>query len=280
MKTYKPTTPSRRNMVTIEYKKFLTTSEPHKALTTGMKRGTGRNHHGRITTNHKGGGHKRSYREIDFKFNKLGVPAKIETVEYDPNRTAFISLVCYRDGERRYILSPKNAKVGDVFVVSKDAPVTFGNRTVLSRIPVGTFIYNVELKPGSGAKLARSAGNFIQVVAHSDGQTSLKMPSTEIRKVQDTCFATIGEASNGEHNLINHGKAGRSRWLGIRPTVRGTAKNPVDHPYGGGEGKQGRGTKRPKTMHGKVTGGRKTRTAKKYSNKNIVSRRKTKRNSK
>jgi large subunit ribosomal protein L2 len=279
MKTYKPTSPSRRHMQTIDYKKVLTATEPHKALTTGMKRGTGRNHHGRITTNHKGGGHKRSYREIDFKFNKYDVPAKIETIEYDPNRTSFISLVCYRDGERRYILAAKNAKVGDVFVVSKDAPVTMGNRTTLSRIPVGTSVYNVELKPTAGAKLARSAGNFIQVVAHSEGKTSLKMPSSEIRKVPDTCFATIGEASNGEHNLQNSGKAGRSRWLGIRPTVRGTAKNPVDHPYGGGEGKQGRGTKRPKTMHGKVTGGRKTRSAKKYSNKHIVTRRKTKRNS-
>lgn len=280
MKSYKPTTPSRRNMVTIDYKKSLTVSEPHKALTKGMKRGTGRNHHGRITTNHKGGGHKRSYRDIDFRFDKKDIPAKIETVEYDPNRSGFISLVCYRDGERRYILASKNAQVGDVFVVSETAPVVPGNRTVLSRIPVGTFVYNVELKAGTGAKLARSAGNFIQVVAHNEGQTSLKMPSTEVRKVMGACFATIGEVSNGEYNLQNKGKAGRSRWLGIRPTVRGTVKNPVDHPYGGGEGRQGRGTKRPKTMHGKVTGGRKTRTPKKYSNPHIVTRRKTKRDSK
>ena len=280
MKTYKPTTPSRRNMQTIDYKKVLTVSEPYKPLTKGMRRGSGRNHHGRITTNHKGGGHKRSFREIDFMFNKHDVPAKIETIEYDPNRSAFISLVCYRDGERRYMLAPKNAKVGDMFIVSETAPVVSGTRTSLSRVPVGTFVYNVELKPKGGAKLARSAGNFIQVVAHSEGQTSLKMPSTEVRKVKDTCFATIGEVSNGEHNLQNFGKAGRSRWLGIRPTVRGTVKNPVDHPYGGGEGRQGRGTKRPKTMHGKVTGGRKTRTPKKYSNKHIVSRRKTRRNSK
>jgi large subunit ribosomal protein L2 len=217
---------------------------------------------------------------MDFLFDKKDVVAKIETVEYDPNRTGFISLICYRDGERRYMLSPKNAKVGDTFIVSDTAPLTPQNRTSLSRIPVGTFVYNVELKPRGGAKIARSAGNFVQVVAHSEGKTSLKMPSTEVRKVQDTCFATIGEVSNGEHNLQNKGKAGRSRWLGIRPTVRGGVKNAVDHPYGGGEGKQGRGTKRPKTKQGKVTGGRKTRTPKKYSNKLIVSRRKTKRGGK
>jgi large subunit ribosomal protein L2 len=280
MKTYKPTTPSRRHMTGINYREVLTVSEPHKALTTGMRRGSGRNHHGRITTHHKGGGHKRSYREIDFKFNKKDVPAKIETIEYDPNRTAFISLVCYRDGERRYMLAPKNAKVGDVFVVGNEVPVVTGNRTTLSRIPVGTAVYNVEIKPGSGAKMARSAGNFIQVVAHSEGKTSLKMPSSEVRKVQDTCFATLGEVSNSEHALVTIGKAGRSRWLGIRPTVRGGVKNAVDHPYGGGEGKQGRGTKRPKTKQGKVTGGRKTRTPKKYSNPHIVTRRKTKRNPK
>ena len=280
MKTYKPTTPSRRNMTNIKYRDFLTTDEPYKPLTIGMRRGSGRNHHGRITTNHKGGGHKRSYRIMDFMFDKKDVSAKVETIEYDPNRTSFISLVCYRDGERRYMLAPKNVKVGDTFIVSENAPLTAHNRTSLSRIPVGTFVYNVELKPKGGAKVARSAGNFVQVVAHSEGKTSLKMPSTEIRKVQDTCYATIGEVSNGEHNLQKLGKAGRSRWLGIRPTVRGTAKNPVDHPYGGGEGKQGRGTKRPKTAQGKVTGGRKTRTPKKYSNKLIVSRRKTKRNPK
>jgi large subunit ribosomal protein L2 len=280
MKKYKPTTPSRRHMTGINYREVLTASEPHKPLTRGMKRGVGRNGFGRITTNHKGGGHKRSYRLIDFKFNKFDVPAKIETVEYDPNRTSFISLVCYRDGERRYVISPKGAKVGDTFVVGSEVPVISGNRTQLSRIPVGTFVYNVELKPGAGAKLARSAGNYIQVVAHSEGKTSLKMPSSEIRKVVDTCFASLGEVSNGEHNLVTIGKAGRARWMGIRPTVRGTVKNPVDHPYGGGEGRQGRGTKRPKTAHGKVTGGRKTRTPKKYSNVHIVTRRKTKRNSK
>lgn len=277
MKKYKPTTPSRRHMTGINYREVLTATEPYKPLTVGMKRGVGRNHHGRITTQHKGGGHKRSYRLIDFRFDKKDVPAKIETVEYDPNRTSFISLVCYRDGERRYVLTPKGAKVGDMFIVGEEVPVIAGNRTTLSRIPVGTFVYNVELKPNAGAKIARSAGNYVQVVAHSEGKTSLKMPSSEIRKVTDTCYATLGEVSNGEHNLVTIGKAGRSRWLGIRPTVRGTVKNPVDHPYGGGEGRQGRGTKRPKTAQGKVTGGRKTRTPKKYSNVHIVSRRKTRR---
>jgi large subunit ribosomal protein L2 len=277
MKTYKPVTPSRRNMSTVSYRDVLTTNEPYKPLTTGMKRGVGRNAFGRITTQHKGGGHKRSYRAVDFKFDKQDIPAKIETIEYDPNRTGFIALVCYADGERRYILASKGAKVGDSFVVSTAAPLTPGNRTVLSRIPVGTFVYNVEIKPGSGAKLGRSAGNFIQVVAHADGEASLKMPSGEVRKVSDKCFATFGEVSNGEHSLQNIGKAGRSRWLGIRPTVRGSVKNAVDHPYGGGEGRQGRGTRRPKTKYGKVTGGRKTRDPKKYSNTHIVSRRKTKR---
>ena len=277
MKKYKPTTPSRRHMTGINYREVLTATEPYKPLTVGMKRGVGRNHHGRITTQHKGGGHKRSYRLIDFRFDKKDVPAKIETVEYDPNRTSFISLVCYRDGERRYVLTPKGAKVGDMFIVGEEVPVIAGNRTTLSRIPVGTFVYNVELKPNAGAKIARSAGNYVQVVAHSEGKTSLKMPSSEIRKVTDTCYATLGEVSNGEHNLVTIGKAGRSRWLGIRPTVRGTVKNPVDHPHGGGEGRQGRGTKRPKTAQGKVTGGRKTRTPKKYSNVHIVSRRKTRR---
>jgi len=273
MKSYKPVTPSKRNQLSVPYRKYLTVSEPHKALTTGFKRGVGRNAFGRITTRHKGGGHARSYREIDFVYNKKDVPATVETIEYDPNRSSFISLVCYRDGERRYVVCPKSTQVGTVFVVSETAPLTLGNRTILKNIPVGTFVYNVELKPGSGGKLGRSAGNYIEVVAHDLGFTSLKLPSSEIRKVVDVCWASIGEVSNNEHRLRNLGKAGRSRWLGIRPTVRGSAMNPVDHPYGGGEGRQGRGTKRPKTAWGKVTGGRKTRTPKKYSNVHVVKRR-------
>lgn len=274
MKKYKPTTPSRRHMTVIAYKDFLTAAEPHKPLTKGGKRHVGRNSDGRITTRHKGGGHKRLFRDIDFNYRKIGIPAKVETVEYDPNRSGFISLVCYRDGERRYHLLPKAIKVGDIIVSSPEAGVKVGNRLPLSKIPVGTFIYNIEVKPESGAKLVRSAGAYAEVVAHDNGYTALKLPSSEIRKVLDTCWASVGEVSNDEHKLVNYGKAGRSRWKGIRPTVRGTAMNPVDHPYGGGEGSQGRGTRRPKTKWGKITGGRKTRTPKKYSNHLIVSRRK------
>ncbi len=275
MKKYKPTSPSRRQMSTINYREVLTASSPVKALTKGRKRAMGRNSQGRITTRHKGGGNKRLFRDIDFLYNKKDIPAKVASVEYDPNRSAFIALVIYRDGEKRYILSGKNTRVGDSFIVSEKAPLSAGNRLPLRLIPVGTFVYNIEIKPEGGAKFARSAGNFAQVVANADGYTNLKMPSSEIRKVSEKCWATIGEASNDEHHLVNYGKAGRSRWRGIRPTVRGTAMNPVDHPYGGGEGRQGRGTKRPKTLWGKVTGGRKTRTPKKYSNPFIVSRRKT-----
>ena len=274
MKKYKPTTPSRRNMTTINYREYLTTSEPHKPLTSGAKRHVGRNADGRITVRHKGGGHKRLFRDIDFKYTKLDLPAKIETVEYDPNRSGFIALVCYKDGSRVYHLLPKELKVGGIILNSATADVKPGNRLPLSKIPVGTFIYNLEVKPASGAKLVRSAGTYAEVVSHDAGYTAVKLPSSEIHKLLDTCWASVGSVSNDEHKLVKFGKAGRSRWKGIRPTVRGTAMNPVDHPYGGGEGVQGRGTKRPKTMWGKVTGGRKTRHPKKYSNHLIVSRRK------
>ena len=274
MKSYKPTTPSQRNMKTITYRGVLTASEPEKSLTKGFKRSVGRNNQGRITTRHKGGGHKRLFRDIDFKYDKIDIPAKIATVEYDPNRSGFISLVNYKDGEKRYVLLPQTAKVGDTFLVSEKAPLTPGNRLPLKLIPVGTFVYNIELKPKGGAKIARGAGVFAQLVANADGYSNIKMPSSEVRKVSENCWASIGTVSNPEYKLANWGKAGRSRWKGIRPTVRGTAMNPVDHPYGGGEGRQGRGTKRPKTMWGKVKGGRKTRTPKKYSNLFIVSRRK------
>jgi large subunit ribosomal protein L2 len=275
MKKYNPTSPARRQLQTINYKEKLSGHRPEKSLMKGKKRSVGRNNQGRITTRHKGGGNKRVYREIDFLYQKRDIPATIKTIEYDPNRTAFIALANYADGEKRYVVASKSVKPGDTFVVSEKAPLKVGNRLPLKFIPVGTFVYNVELKPGGGAKIARSAGNFVQVVANAEGNTNLKMPSTEIRKVSELCWATIGEASNDENKLRNYGKAGRSRWKGIRPTVRGTAMNPVDHPYGGGEGRQGRGTRRPKTMWGKVTGGRKTRTPKKYSNQFIVSRRVT-----
>lgn len=275
MKTFKPTTPSQRHTKIVSYRGVLTASEPNKALTKGGKRSVGRNNAGRITTRHKGGGHKRLYRVIDFRYEKIGIPAKVETIEYDPNRSGFIALVCYNDGERRYVLAPQSVKVGDTFIVSEDAPIAPGNRTVLKNIPVGTFVYNVELQPKGGAKIARSAGNYAEVVAVEGGYVHLKMPSSEIRKVPEMSWASIGEVSNSEHKLRNIGKAGRSRWLGIRPTVRGSAMNPVDHPYGGGEGRAGRGRRRAVSKWGKPTGiGQKTRRSKKYSNVFIVSRRK------
>lgn len=275
MKTYRPTTPSKRHQTTVTYRKVITKSEPEKSLTHGFKRRVGRNNQGRITTRHKGGGHKRLYREIDFKYNKRDIPAKITSIEYDPNRNAFIGLAVFADGEKRYVIVPKSIKVGDKFVVGEKVPLTVGNRLPLKYIPVGTFVYNIEIKPGNGAKLVRSAGAFGQVVANDLGYTNVKMPSTEVRKVSENCYASIGEVSNSEYQLQNFGKAGRSRWKGIRPTVRGSAMNPVDHPYGGGEGAQGRGLRRAKTMWGKPSGkGQKTRTPKKYSNMWVVSRRK------
>lgn len=275
MKKYKPTTPGTRGKTTVTYRGVLTTDKPHKALTKGVKRAVGRNSAGRITTRHKGGGHKRLQRDVDFKFDKRDIPARIESVEYDPNRSAFISLAVYNDGEKRYVLTPKGVKKGATFVVSEKAPIKIGNRMRLKNIPVGTFVHNVELKPEGGAKIIRSAGNSAEVQGIDGGYVLLKMPSTEVRKVLENCFATIGEVSNDEHKLVTYGKAGRSRWKGIRPTVRGSAMNPVDHPYGGGEGRAGRGRRRAVSKWGKPTGiGQKTRRAKKYSNNLIVSRRK------
>ena len=275
MKHYRPTTPSRRQMTTVTYRGVLTAASPLKSLTKGFKRSVGRNNQGRITTRHKGGGHKRLFRDVDFLYNKIDIPAKILTIEYDPNRSSFIALTQYADGEKRYVVAPKEMKVGDSFIVSEKAPLKPGNRLPLKFIPVGTFVYNIELKPKGGAKIARGAGIFAQVVANNEGYTHIKMPSSEVRMVSENSWASVGTVSNEEYKLMNFGKAGRSRWKGIRPTVRGTAMNPVDHPYGGGEGRQGRGTRRPKTMWGKITGGRKTRSPKKYSNIFVVSRRKT-----
>jgi len=274
MKKYKPTSKSRRSMTNVTYRGVLTKSEPEKSLTHGFKRSFGRDANGRIAMRHRGGGHKRLYRDVDFLYDKKDIPAKITSIEYDPNRSAFIGLAVYKDGEKRYVVVPKSIKAGDSFVVSETATLTPGNRLPLKNIPVGTFVYNIEIKPMGGAKIGRSAGIFAQVSANAAGYTNLKMPSTEVRKVNENCYACIGVVSNEEHHLENWGKAGRSRWKGIRPRVRGSAMNPVDHPYGGGEGRQGRGTKRPKTLWGKVTGGRKTRSPKKYSNVFVVSRRK------
>ena len=261
-------------MSVVSHKSILTKGGPLKALTSGWKRAVGRNNVGRITVRHKGGGHKRLWREIDFRYKKIGIPYKITSVEYDPNRTGFIGLAVYKDGEKKYVLLPKNIKVGEELLTAENAEIKQGNRMPLKEIPVGAFVYNVELKPKGGAKIARSAGNFVQVIAKDAGYIDLKMPSSEIRKVIETCWASIGEVSNEEKRLENYGKAGRSRWKGIRPTVRGTAMNPVDHPHGGGEGRQGRGRKRAISLWGKPTGkGQKSRRTKKYSNKHIVSRR-------
>ena len=262
-------------MTTLPYRELLSGDRPMKQLMKGQKDRAGRNAFGRITTRHQGGGHKKKYRQVDFSYNKKNIPAKIETIEYDPFRSAFIARALYADGERRYVLVPKDMKVGDSFSVSEDAAIKSGNRMPLGKIPVGTFVYNIELKPHAGAILVRSAGNYAEVVAHDAGYAQVKLPSTEIRRVSDLCWASVGAVGNEEYNLVNLGKAGRSRWLGIRPTVRGSAMNPVDHPHGGGEGRQGRGLRRAKSMWGKPTGkGQKTRTPKKYSNVFIVSRRK------
>jgi large subunit ribosomal protein L2 len=281
MKKLKPTSPGQRGTAIVSYKNVLTATEPHKALVRGRKRHVGRNNTGRITTPHKGGGHKRLFREVDFSYNKKDIQAKLETVEYDPNRSGFVGVALYADGERRYVLVPQKMTAGDTFIVSETAKPSIGNRLPLRNIPVGSFVYNVELKADGGAKLARGAGIYAEVIAQdADARvTQLKMPSTEVRKVTSGAWASIGEVSNGEHKLRNLGKAGRSRHLGIRPTVRGSAMNAVDHPHGGGEGRQGIGLRRgPKTRQGKLAYGVKTRRAKKYSNPMIVSRRKTKRN--
>ena len=274
MKRYKPTTPGRRGMTTVSYRGVLTVTEPNKKLSRGRKRAVGRNNAGRITSHYRGGGAKRLYREIDFKYNKKDILAKVKTIEYDPNRSAFISLVNYTDGEKRYVILPKSLKPGDTFMVSETATIKTGNRLPLNKIPVGTFVYNIEMRENGGAKLVRSAGNYAEVIANDGKHVHLKMPSSEIRKITKNAWASVGEISNSEFKLVNLGKAGRKRWLGRRPKTRGTAKNPVDHPHGGGEGRSGRGRKRQKTKQGKMVGkGQKSRKPKKYSNRLIIKRR-------
>jgi large subunit ribosomal protein L2 len=272
MKSYAPTSPSRRQLTNVDYRS-LAKGKPRKSLTKRLKTHAGRNSAGRITTRHQGGGAKKLYRTVDFRQEKIDMPARVERLEYDPYRTAFIALVVYRDGERRYILAPHALAVGQSIVTAAAAPLAVGNRLKLKNIPVGTQVYNIELRPGEGGKLARSAGSYAEVLATADGYTDLKMSSSEVRKVLSECYASVGQVSNPEWNLTVIGKAGRSRWLGIRPTVRGSVMNPVDHPYGGGEGRTQRGLRKPKTLWGKVTGGRKTRKRKKQSSKLIVKRR-------
>jgi large subunit ribosomal protein L2 len=276
VKFYKPITPTRRKMTGLSYRGVLTRQKPEKKLTGGFRRARGRNIFGRITVRHKGGGAKRLFREVDFNYNKHDITARVKSMEYDPNRSGFIALIVYQDGEKRYVLAPAEVKVGDKLIFSQNAELKPGNRMPLEKIPVGSQIFNIEIKPGAGAKLCRSAGNYAEVLAHEAGFATLKLPSTEIRKVPDKAWASIGRVSKEEHGLVVLGKAGRSRHMGIRPTVRGSAMNPVDHPYGGGEGRMGRGTRRPKTAWGKVTGGVKTRKRKKYSDMFIINRRKKK----
>ena len=275
VKKYNPKTPGLRGTVLLLYRKLLSQgNSPHRPLSRGMSRKVGRNSRGRITVRHRGGGHKRRYREIDFFQDKLTIPATVESVEYDPNRSSFVSLVCYADGERRYILTPDEVSVGDMLVAAEKAPLKAGNRMMLRNIPVGTPVYNIEMKLGGGAKLARSAGNAAMLLGYDASFAHVKMPSQEVRKVPANCFASIGSVSNKEHHLRVVGKAGRSRWMGKRPTVRGSAMNAVDHPHGGGEGRQGRGRRRAVTKWGKPSGkGQKTRKPNRYSDPHIVRQR-------
>ncbi len=273
MKSYHPTTPSRRQMTTVDYRQLLSGHRPHAPLVRRLKTNAGRNNRGVITMRHQGAGNKKLYREVEFGQAKLNIPGRVETIEYDPYRTAFIALVSYRDGDRRYLLAPRDLKVGDEVLAAPAAPIKSGNRMELANIPVGAFVHNVEVNTGGGGKLARSAGSYAEVLAHEGVRSILRLGSKETRTVPSKAFASIGQVSNPDWNLVNIGKAGRSRWLGIRPTVRGSAMNPVDHPYGGGEGAQPRGTRKPKTIWGKVTGGHKTRNRKKWSNRFILTRR-------
>ncbi|MEK7080209.1 MAG: 50S ribosomal protein L2 [Patescibacteria group bacterium] len=273
MKQYKPTTPSRRGMTGIDFSQ-LTKKKAEKSLLKYIKRNVGRGNSGRITVRHKGGGVKKLYRIIEFSQTKMDSPAKVIALEYDPNRTAFIALIEYVDKQRQYIIAPQGLKVGDEIIFSKKAPLTPGNRTQLKNIPVGTMVYNIELEPGKGGKIVRGAGTSAQVLAQEQKFTNLKMPSTEIRKFNGECFASIGMVSNPENRFYTLGKAGKSRLKGRRPHVRGSAMNPVDHPHGGGEGRQPIGLKYPKTPWGKHALGVKTRKRNKWSNKLIISRRK------
>ena len=266
-----PTSPGQRGMSKCDFSE-LTTSTPEKSLTTKLKKTSGRNNTGRITCRHKGGGVRKSYRIIDFKRDKFGIPGTVKTVEYDPNRNVRISLVFYADGEKRYILTPEGLNVGDVIVSGPDAPVQNGNALPLELIPLGTIVHNIEMIPGRGAKLVRSAGNFAQVMAKEGNYVTVKLPSGEMRMIRKECMATIGTLGNSEFKNLKIGKAGRKRYMGVRPTVRGVTMNPCDHPHGGGEGKTGPGG-HPKTPWGKPALGYKTRKQGKASDKLIVRRR-------
>lgn len=262
-------------METVDWKEMITAQGPYKPLVSGFHRKKGRNAQGKITTRHKGGGAKRLWREIDFLYDKIGIPARVESLEYDPNRSSLIALLSYRDGERRYVLAPQGMRVGREVLAAENAPVEIGNRMPLRGIPIGTLIYNIELERGRGAQLVRSAGSGALVVAQEGVYTHIQLPSKEVRMIRSENWASVGALSNPEHSLMTIGKAGRARHMGIRPTVRGTAMNPVDHPHGGGEGRTLTGRRRgPATPWGKPARGVKTRNKRKKSSFFIVSRRK------
>ncbi len=271
IKTYKPTSPGIRFVTTLTFEE-ITKREPEKSLLVPLKKTGGRNFMGRITVRHRGGGHKRRYRIIDFKRNKDGIPAKVAAIEYDPNRSANIALLHYLDGEKRYILAPQGLKVGDTVISGPGAEIKIGNALPLKEIPLGTYVHNIELKPGGGGQIARSAGAYAQVMAKEGRYVHLRLPSGEVRMIFEECKATIGQVGNLDHENISIGKAGRARWLGRRPYVRGVAMNPVDHPHGGGEGKTS-GGRHPVTPWGMPTKGYKTRRSKKPSDKFIIKRR-------
>ena len=275
IKTYKPVTPGRRGMTVIDYS-GLSKVAPERSLLETLKKHSGRNSYGRITVRHKGGGNRRKYRVIDFKRNKIGMFAEVKTIEYDPNRSAFIALVEYEDGEKRYILAPEKLGVGDKVRSGADADIKPGNALPLANIPVGTVVHNIELHPGKGAQLVRSAGNMAQLMAKENGMALLRLPSGELRNVAENCMATIGVVSNADHANVNYGKAGRIRHMGVRPTVRGSVMNPNDHPHGGGEGKSPVGRPGPVTPWGKPALGYKTRKTNNRTDKFIVKRRNAK----
>lgn len=272
LRSFKPTSPGVRQMTVSSFEE-ITTTKPEKSLLVPLKKHSGRNSYGRITVRHHGGGHKRKYRIIDFKRLKDGVPARVATIEYDPNRSSRIALLHYYDGEKRYIIAPAGLQVGDVVYSGPEADIKTGNALPLANIPVGTLVHNIELHPGRGGQICRSAGVSAQLMAKEGKYAMLRLPSGEVRKILLTCRATIGVVGNGEHANINIGKAGRSRWMGIRPTVRGSVMNPNDHPHGGGEGKAPVGRKAPSTPWGKPALGLKTRNKKAKSDKLIVRRR-------
>ncbi|PSL29631.1 LSU ribosomal protein L2P [Planomicrobium soli] len=273
IKKYKPTSNGRRNMTSSDFAE-ITTNKPEKSLLQPVKRKGGRNNQGKLTVRHHGGGHKRQYRVIDFKRNKDGIPGRVATIEYDPNRSANIALIHYADGEKRYILAPKGIEVGTQIMSGVEADIKPGNALPLSSIPMGSTIHNIELKPGGGGQLVRSAGTSAQVLGKEGKYVTVRLQSGEVRMILATCRATIGSVGNEQHELINIGKAGRSRWLGKRPTVRGSVMNPNDHPHGGGEGRSPIGRKSPMSPWGKPTLGYKTRKKNNKSDKFIVRRRK------